>query len=166
MHLLKMLDPFRQCFKADWKVHLLRILRGFIGAIPLVGPFILEYLPNPRELNNPLTKEDIVTLHQFLNEIKLGNDQKHTWYSKEKESSLLIDEGRCEQRSYIYLRNNHLYITFLCPFDDVNYFFALEPNNLNVVVLKKTTTNIHLYVSKINPKEKVNWIAIGRSTLA
>lgn len=145
-----------------WKIHFLKVTRGLFGIIPYIGPLILEYMPNPREQNNPLTKEDIVTLNQFLDEIKLRNTQRHIWQSQTKESSLLIDNGKCKQSSYIYLHNNHLYITFFHPFDDTNYFFNLEQNNLNAVILKKTTTYVHLHIPKTNPKEKIKWIAIGR----
>ena len=65
----------------------------------------------------------------------------------------MIDDQLCEQQGYVSIKSNDVYITFLHPFINNNYFFTLEPSNYTIAIVKKTNTYIHLHFSKY-PKEK------------
>ena len=140
------------------QTHCIKILRGLLGAIPIVGSFLVEYLPEVPSNNLKLSQEEI---DSFLNFINNNSNKKRTWFSSNRESYVMIDDQLCEQQGYITIKSHDAFITFLHPFSNTDYFFTLEPSPFEINIKEKTSTYIRLHINKI-PKENIlRWFVKG-----
>lgn len=140
------------------QTHRIKILRGLLGAIPFVGSLLVEYSPEVPSTNLQLSQKDVNSLLTFINDSK---NKKRTWFSSDREAYVMIDDQLCEQQGYVSIKSNDVYITFLHPFINNNYFFTLEPSNYTIAIVKKTNTYIHLHFSKYPKENNLRWFVKG-----
>lgn len=91
----------------------------------------------------------------------------YTWISEDKKISFLINEsGYCEQSGFFVMEPRTLVsITFPHPFDNSDYGFFIEPFNISIEHIKKTTTGVSFVIGHKYPPElllqNIRWIAVG-----
>ena len=92
---------------------------------------------------------------------------EYTWISEDKKISFLINEsGYCEQSGFFVMEPRTLVsITFPHPFDNSDYDFFIEPFNISIEHIKKTTTGVSFVIGHKYPPElllqNIRWIAVG-----
>lgn len=144
------------------QTHYLKILRGILGAIPVIGSLLVEYSPEVKEENSIISKEDMNNLMNFIKDYEKRNEKREeVWFSSDKRCYFLINNKLCEQQGYVSIKSNDVYVTFLHPFSNNNYFFTLEPSNSAITILEKTNTYIHLHYSKYPKENNLRWFVKG-----
>ena len=91
----------------------------------------------------------------------------YTWISEDKKISFLINEsGYCQQSGFFVMEPRTLVsITFPHPFDNCEYGFFIEPFNISIEHIKKTTAGVSFIIGHKCPPElllqNIRWIAVG-----
>lgn len=144
------------------KTHCLKILRGILGGIPLIGSLLVEYSPEAEKENLIISKEEIANLRNFIKDYENKNEKgEKVWFSSDKRCYFLVNDKLCEQQGYVSIKSNDVYITFLHPFGNNNYFFSLEPSNSTINIIEKTNTYVHLNFSKSPKVNSLRWFVKG-----
>ena len=83
------------------QTHYLKILRGILGAIPVIGSLLVEYSPEVKEENSIISKEDMNNLMNFIKDYEKRNEKREeVWFSSDKRCYFLINNKLCEQQGY------------------------------------------------------------------
>lgn len=91
---------------------------------------------------------------------------EYTWISEDKKILFFINEsGYCKQTGFFIVEPRTLVsITFPYPFENTDYSFFIEPFNISIENIKKTTTGVSFIIGhKDYPSEllSVRWLAVG-----
>ena len=144
------------------QTHCLKILRGILGCIPFIGSLLVEYSPEAEKENPYISKEEIANLMNFIKDYENKNEKgEKVWFSSDKRCYFLVNDKLCEQQGYVSTKSNDVYITFLHPFSNNNYFFSIEPSNSTINIIEKTNTYVHLHFSKSLKDNSLRWFVKG-----